>query len=1096
MKALILLLLICSWGCSKMPNSSYVDPFIGTGETHFISKWRSEACTYPGAVAPHGMVQISPETSRRGDYLQGYYYKQDTIRRFSLTEHFSGWPDGSAGKAFLMPVSLDQRDSFPAEKDLQSFFRHRDEVATAGFYSVFLEEAKIKCDFTALTRSVKGRLIFEKEGIPGIVVSGLDEVERLSGNQLQFSVKAGSKYISSAKDRQFLVIEFDTDFNWRKKGNRFLLSFPESATNQILFKYSASYTSADNARENLLHEIPGWDFEKVRQKSASLWDKELSRIDVKGSETDKTIFYTALYHASLIPVNATDINRQFPGFEKNDALREDETHYIYFTPWDAFRTSYPLFNLINPKKGRDYLRSALRYYKSAGNIPEPEVMTGVHFTVMFADALAKQIDDFDTGLALKGLQELLWEEPYFRKEIALYDSLGYVPFPENYATTATLEFAYNDWALSQVAGFLGKESLADSLLQRSFNYRNNYHPGERFMLSRKYDGSWSQAPVYAEADKWNMSWFVPHNTQDLINLMGGDSAFCEHLNRNFEEGHFVLDNECPLNFPFLFTHAGKPWLSMKWKHQLLREYFNDSPGGIPGNDDWGSISSWFTWGALGLFPVTPGTDELILTPPLFEEIRIHFDDGNDLFIEAPDVSDKNIYIQKCFLKEKEIGRAYISQNELRKAGHIRFETGDSPNIDFASGTDRPFSVSAGKTDIQILSLQPEKNTVQSHEDFLLHLMLLNTGEKGSIKLVVHRNEEKLHSEWVLLDRNEKKKLSIPVRLYKGGQHTLSVGNQKAAIEVIAVKMENERAVKTRAPVLKALIHNSEDITLKTLAKNISGYPLRFTPEVIVDDQVVQRHEAIELLPGENRELSFHLKNNYPAGFHTIQLNNGPSTRFKVYEKALETMVLHYDFNQSKDSITDLSGFDNHGNIKGWVEFTEGYWGKGIRIINGHISIPDNPSLEIIDEVMTLIARYRPEEEKGMGSIVTKGTHNMMKMNGKWQIKTAIGGWGRGQCAFNSPALATDSLTPEWLHSWCSFATVKKPGKMQLFYNGELVNELPHIGKTGDTDFEWRIGDNAEKEGKRRPEGIIDEVMIFAGALTQQEIRSLSSSVNK
>lgn len=480
------------------------------------------------------MVQITPETSTPGDYLRGYYYSQDTIRRFSLVEHYSGWPDGSQGKGLLMPFSLPE-ETEAALDQAKSAFAHEREEASPGYYAVYLDDSQIACTFAASTRAAIGRFSFEGRGSRGLILGGVKGLTEQPDDELKVVIPARSGYFGAGQSDMYLHFSFDQPYVLQEAGKYYILTFPKlSERGQLTVKYGASYTSAGNAAENLHAEIPGWGLEDVKRQAEALWKDELERVKVvRGGEEEKTIFYTALYHGALLPINATDVNGQYPGHEAGGALQPEETHYIYYTPWDAFRSLHPWVNLVNPEKGRDYMRSLVRIYRSDGQLPEPRVMTSVHTSVLVADALVKGIDDFDVEATYQGLRELMLERPYFRSDMALYDSLGYVPSPHRYATTATLEFAFNDWALGRIAHFLGDEPTAEALTQRSLNYRNNYRPDTRFMESRNYDGSWADAPIYAEANRWNMSWFVPHDVRGLINLMGGDEAFREHLDRNF-----------------------------------------------------------------------------------------------------------------------------------------------------------------------------------------------------------------------------------------------------------------------------------------------------------------------------------------------------------------------------------------------------------------------------------------------------------------------------------------------------------------------------------------------------------------------------------
>ena len=1071
----------------------YVDPRIGTDEADFISMWRAEAGTYPGAVAPHGMVQVSPETSSRRDYLQGYYYQHDTIRKFGLVEHFSGWPNGSVGKGIFMPFTVDKGAEDLSLADAGSAFAHENETAAAGFYEVLLDKTQIKCRFTALPRAALGEFEFGTAGYHGLVMGNGNKVEQLSDSEIRLALGSGRSEFIKTKQQVFIHIQFDQPFEFHQKERSCNLVFRNQDKGAIVrFKVAASYTAPANALLNLTTDIPGWDFDEARAKSKALWEKELSRIVVnKGGEKDKVKFYTAMYHASLLPINATDVNRQYPGFEAGGALEAGETHYIYFTPWDAFRTLHPLVNFINPAKGRDYLRSALRFYQVEGRLPEPEVMTSVAFSAMFADALARGVTDFDVGLAYKGLKALMLEEPYFRPEMKPYKDLGHIPYPNHYATTATLEFAHNDWALAQVAKYLGDEPTYDMLIERSLNYQNAYNPAARFMLTKNEDGSWAPASIYAEANKWTMSWFAPHDTQGLINLMGGSEAFCDHLERNFTEGHYVLDNECPMNFPFLFSYAGQPWRTMRWKSEVLRQFFNTTPGGIPGNDDWGTMSSWYIWGALGLFPSNPGSDELIISGPIFEEVTLNPEEGKKLVIEAPGVAANKLYVRSCQLGGVAYNKPYLSQKELLSSGRLKFEMDAEPNVEWGAGfEDRPYSVTKGRSDFKVIALRTSKKKVNSNETFMIQATIQNDGEPGSFPLFIKDEEEIIHSEWVLLKKGERKSFEIPIKRYQEGFQVLMMGEMPVMIDVLPVKLSPDSSFVYAKASTDPFVHRDGSINIHSTVMNISGYEMTVQPEVYINGALVQTLAETPVLPGAEKKVSVSIPAKHYSGINQVRIGNGEETTFKVVEGAKDRLALHYRFDKDKKHVVDESGFGNHGVINGGVEYVKGVAGKGVRFTDGYISVPDSKSLDITGDELTMLCWYKSENENGTGSLITKGAHNMLKLNGKWQLKLAIGGWGRGQCFFNAKPKPDDPKNPIWTDEWGHFAGVGNANSIEVYYNGDLKNRLPHRGAIGPTDFEWRIGGNAEIPMKRKPDGIIDEVMIFAGALSEAEIKAL------
>jgi len=1072
-------------------NAQYVNPFIGTDATHFVSEWRSEGCTYPGAVAPHGIAQPSPETNSPKDRNKGYYYSQDTIYRFSMTEHFSGWPDGSKGKGVFMPFSLAEEKKTSLSESA-SFFRHENEKAIPGYYEVFLETPKITCSFAALTRSAITSFKFQQSGYNGLILRGFDSINYLSNTTLEVQLKAGSQYITSNKESLFISIIFDKPFTVINLDNSNQLVFE---SDEVKMKYGASYTSAKNAQLNLNEEIPLWNVEEVAQQSNALWNEALSNVEIpKGKEEDKTSFYTALYHAQLLPVNATDVNGEYPGFELGGALRENEQHYIYYTPWDAFRAKQPLYNLLYPNKSRDFLRSMVRIYQMNGVLPEPEVMTGVHLSSVVADALAKGITDFEVELAYKGLEEMILTPPYFRDAaMTLYDSLGHVPYPQRYATTATLEFAFNDWALAQIADYLGKKDIADKLKKRSLNYKNHFNPASRLMETKNEDGTWAEASIYAEANAWNMSWLAPHDPQGLINLMGGDAFFVEHLERNFEEGLFILDNECPLNFPFLFSYAGQPWKTMKWSRESLNYYFNNSPGGIPGNDDWGSISSWFTWSALGLFPSNPGVDELVIAGPLFEQVILKLPNKQQVTIEAKNASKENMYIQTMEIDGKEYDNAFISQKALFEAKHISFTMSDTPNKSWGMEKQEFHTLTAEKPSFELLDLQLDEQDVSSHELINVKASIQNNGVVGSYPLVININQKPTDTVFVLLENKQIKEVELPLQLYKAGNYAIRVADKEVQVNVTATNLSVEEALHIKAPIVAPLATANERLDYRVEVQNVSGQSLTHTPKLFVDNKPVVTLEVISLQPGEIKILEGVLPAITEKGFHQLRVDKGQSSTFKVYEAASETLVLHYTFDENTSDIRDHSGFGNHGDLVGESHNIQGVKGKGLKPEKGYVRAPNSPSLTIESEELTVLCWYKPADEDGRASLITKGAHHMMKLNNSGQLQLAIGGWGVGQNAYNVPK-DKETGKPKWQGKWSQFVGSRIDDTLFLYYNGVKVRELKVSGEIGQTPWSWRIGSNAEIPLGRTPDGVIDEVMIFAKALSEKEVMELYKSV--
>lgn len=1085
MKCAISIFLYFFWpvaiACASV--GDHVDPFIGTEQSEVFSLWRMEGGTYPGAVAPHGMIQVTPETSVGKDFLKGYYYLQDTIYRFSLVDHLSGWPSGSAGKVTLMPgYASGNLDELKMDQ-LGSRFSHDNEQATPGYYRVHLQDSKIECTFSSLTRSAIGVFEFKGDGDPVVALGRYKSLKQVSQRELQITSDAGNYGMGNQYTIHLRLI-FDQPFKMIKSAKSAVLSFEGDV---IRFKCGVSYTSPNNARLNVGKEIPGWDFSKVVATSRALWDEQLSKILVEGgTEADKTMFYTAFYHASLLPIAATDVNREYPGFEQNEALKDGEIHYIYFTPWDAFRTLHPMINLVDPVKGRDYMRSIVRFHNSFGRLPEPLVMTSVHMSMLVADAIAKGITDFDVPTAYQALRKMIYEEPYFREDMALFREFGHVPYPQRFATTATLEFSLNDWALAQVARHMGDTRLALKLEQESLNYRNNYLPQTRFMQTRNKDGSWAKASMYAEADKWNMSWLVPHNLQDLINLMGGDEAFVQHLENIFLEEHYVLDNENPINFPFLFSYAGAPEKSMKWARSVLREHFNTSPGGISGNDDWGTMSSWFMLVAMGIFPASPGTDEWIISGPLFEKVLINQGSGKEIHIHADSAGEENIYVQELRLDGELLNTPFITHQQLTSGALVNFTMGRVENPDFGKDH-RPYSLFHDKPDLEVDGFMLLDSKIKSGEVTVAKVSIVNHGAMGSYNLVIIDEVDVIHQQWVLLDEGERRTVTTPVRIFKEGEHVLKCGDSVQRVDVKYVPLSPQEALEAGEIRCAHFVDEGDPVVLKGTVMNRSGRDILAIPKLYLNGKLKDALTPVALKPGEKTKVVVNLSTSGLSGIQEVRINSGPVTRFKVIHDAADALALHYTFDDDKSLVRDHSGFGHHGRTVGGVRYKQGVAGKGISFEDGYVEIPDSPVLDITGSELTMMCWYKPSEEQDKASMVTRGAHNMLKLNGKWQVSTAIGGWGRGQCTYNAKS-GDQAGKPEWFEKWTHFASRRDSRSLSVYTDGQRRNRLTHKGfDIFESEFEWRVGSNAEIPVGRTPDGVLDEVRIYARALSDAEI---------
>jgi len=481
---------------------------------------------------------------------------------------------------------------------------------------------------------------------------------------------------------------------------------------------------------------------------------------------------------------------------------------------------------------------------------------------------------------------------------------------------------------------------------------------------------------------------------------------------------------------------------------------------------------------------------LILSAPIFEKVEINTDLGQVIELAANNLSDQNSYVQTCLIGKKAYNESWITQKELLKSGSVQFQMDRIPSKTWGLNlTNKPYSLSVEHPSIEVVKLESLQKQVESNEEFNLSAILKNSGATGSFLLHVLDDKKTIYSEWVLVEENKTQSYNIPLKLYSGGKHKLVVANQDVSVSVMPLKVENQFCFEYEKFTVQPLVHISGSLQINCSVKNISGYPERFEPVVILNGKRVATLSERIIKPGELVHIHHVMPASQHIGLNKLRINRSEEAICKVYQAPDETLVLHYTFDDIGTKIQDFSGFENHGKIIGKIEKTEGYRNNGVRFLGGHIEIPPSPSMNITGENLTIICWYKPVNEKGKGSLVSQGGHNMLQMEGPWQIKFAAGGWGRGECFINSSPSGELSV-PFWNNQWINVAGVCSANYLRAYMNGVLMNQLPHRGKIGESEHGWRIGTNSEMPKDRMPDGVIDEVMVFAGALTENEIENL------
>ena len=733
----------------------YVNPFIGTG---------GHGHTFPGATLPFGMVQLSPDTRiDNWDGSSGYHYSDDIIYGFSHT-HLSGTgiPDGC--DILFMPAALSPVVELHKSGEAPGYptkFKHENERAEPGYYSVKLDGSNVLAELTSTNRVGFHRYTFPdaKRAVVFLDLFWRDKMVDGSINRVNSTTIEGFRRSSSwAKDETvYFAAQFSRPISNSylssvkpevKKSLRAQFDFGPIKNEQILLKVAISYVSMEGARKNLEAELPGWDFDKVRADAKAAWNKELSRIEVSGGTPDQTTnFYTALYHTMIQPNVFNDVDGGYKGHDgKIHSLRDDrqetgdgrqtarntkpETrnseHYTVFSLWDTFRAAHPLYTIIDQKRTADFINTFIRISEQGGSLPvwelwgeETDTMIGYHAVSVIADAMAKGIKGFDYEKAYAAAKHSA-ELDHF--DLAAYKKRGYISMEdENESVSKTLEYAYDDWCIAQMAKMiaaryekflttvnkvyypdLGSEYGRDyqKYSARARNFENLFDPATGFMRPKKNGGfvePFGPNEVtfgFTEGNSWQYSFFVPQDVTRLIQLYGGNPRFAEKLDELFNTdqklagreqadltgliGQYAHGNEPSHHIAYLYSYAGEPWTTQKLVRKIMSEFYKPTPDGLIGNEDCGQMSAWYVLSASGFYPVAPGSPVYTFGTPLFKEVKYHLENGKTFTIKSPNVSAANFYIRAAQLNGQPYRKAFISHENLMLGGALEFEMADHP----------------------------------------------------------------------------------------------------------------------------------------------------------------------------------------------------------------------------------------------------------------------------------------------------------------------------------------------------------------------------------------------------------------------------------
>ena len=732
--ALLLYGLLCGlYACGDGPSEfipdknplKYVNPFIGTG---------GHGHTFPGATSPFGMVQLSPDTRLTGwDGCSGYHYSDSIIYGFSHT-HLSGTGVSDYGDILLMPVNDGKalKNSALDYEDYLSPFSHSNEIAEAGRYMVFLDKPAVSVELTTSPHCGLHLYRFKDPQSPAIVLDLEHRDEVISCN---YSV-VGSNRIEGHRHSQawarnqhvYFVMEFSKPFSgmmswpWEKDPARnvkglFLFS---QDTEDITIKVALSSTDLDGARRNFEAEVAQVEFNQAVVNNQNEWRGELDKIMATFSNGDDQVeFYTALYHNMIAPNLYSDVDGRYRGMDQKIYKGTEHPHYTVFSLWDTYRATHPLHTIIDQKRTNDFIGTMIRKYHHGGILPIWDLaacytgcMIGYHGVSVIADAYIKGIRGFDGGEALRAMVHSASQD---HLGLSDYRSKGFVAAEnESESVSKTLEYAYDDWCIAQMASWMGADSVAQTYYRRSLNYRNLYEPGSGFFQARRFnfwEDSFDPFEVnnnYTEANAWHYAFSAPHDMSGMINLFGGEGNLQLSLDELFTAdskttgrdqaditgliGQYAHGNEPSHHISYLYNYVGAPWKTQRRVREILSSQYRNAPEGISGNEDCGQMSAWYVLSALGFYSVLPGSDYYVIGSPLVQEATIDLENGRHFRITTDHNTPENVYIQAVTLNGQNYARCYLLHEDIMKGGHLHFRMGPQPNRSWAKEqSDRPVS---------------------------------------------------------------------------------------------------------------------------------------------------------------------------------------------------------------------------------------------------------------------------------------------------------------------------------------------------------------------------------------------------------------------
>ena len=722
--------------------TQYVNVFIGTG---------GHGHTYPGAVVPFGAIQPSPDTRIYGwDACSGYYYNDSTINGFSHT-HLSGTGCCDLGDVLVMPTvgaqDITQEEERGQTKAYASPFSHDNEEAAPGYYRVKLDRYDVVAELTSTTHGAIHRWTFPQTDDAGVIVDLDYALEDQVNKEMKLEVVSDTEivghkmtvywafdqyinfYIKFSKPFTYTLVDDTVTVGTKQKPRRkALLKFGATDKGEMIFaKVGVSAVDIDGAKNNVLSEIPEWDFEAVRLAAKQKWNEYLSKIDIDTTDDDaRTVFYTALYHTGMQPNCFTDVDGRYWGMDMKPHQAENgNTMYTIFSTWDTFRAFHPLMTIIDPALNDQFVNSLLQKAREGGILPMWELqgnytgcMIGHHSVPIIADAYVKGSRAFDGAEALNAMIRtaeydttgiicprpvvpcLMPSAKYWKNK------LGYVPCDkDNEAVAKALEYAYNDWCIAKMAEAVGNTDVAKKYNRLAEGYTHYYDAETGFMRGKDSQGKWRtpfdpsrsthRSDDYCEGNAWQWTWFAPHAPEGLMKLMGGKDVFVQKLDALFSAsseitgeavsadisgliGQYAHGNEPSHHIIHFYNYAGVPHRTQELVDQVLTTLYHNNPDGLSGNEDCGQMSAWYVLNAMGFYQVAPGNPVYSIGRPLFNQATINLQGGKQFVIKAENNSPQNKYVQEITLNGNKLTQPFFTHKQLMNGGELVMVMGAEP----------------------------------------------------------------------------------------------------------------------------------------------------------------------------------------------------------------------------------------------------------------------------------------------------------------------------------------------------------------------------------------------------------------------------------